>query len=88
MALLHAGPFSWADEAIRFGRFSEFVDFIIEQDQEKKMMEIWLHKVFNLGYEDWKSQVRPKPKPTQRQIEATVQNSVAVANIIIPPTES
>ena len=84
MALLHAGPFSWADEAIRYGRFNDFAEFVINRDQERRLLEIWLHKVHDKSYEDWKKSLMPKPKPTTRQVEATVRKSVAIAAQIIP----
>ena len=84
MALLNAGPFSWVDQAIQYGRFSEFVTFAFERDQDERLMNIWLHRVLKESYADWKKSLMPKVKPTKRQIEATVKNSAVIAAQIVP----
>lgn len=72
------------DDVIRYGRFSDFVTHHWERHQDGELMRIWLHKCLDKSFEDWKAQLKPKAKPTKRQIEATVKKSAAIAQAIRP----
>ena len=87
LAQRYASPFFVIDEMIRQNRFLEFVLEInqihYEEEQDKILWDIWLHKVFDKGFEEWKKSVKLKTEDTtisESDIGATVINSKQLLN--------
>lgn len=78
----YADPFSFINGMIRTGRFAEFVsDFMAATDSEKEEKanwEVWLHKVWDVTYGDFKQGVEDTKKNQQVSrgtIETTIKES-------------
>lgn len=87
----YADPFSFINGMIRTGRFCEFVsDFIYatnSEKEEKANWEIWLHKVFEMSYKDFKQSIedtRINQQTTQEQLETTMNESRDMLNDFNP----
>lgn len=87
----YADPFSFINGMIRTGRFAEFVsDFIAATDSEKEEKanwEVWLHKVWDVTYGDFKQGIEDTKKNQQmssRAIETTINESQNILNDFNP----
>lgn len=69
---------------VRTRRLTEFVDsFVItynEDQEDKAIWEMWLHKVFDQSYADFKSSLsgNRQAAPTQEDIAETVRDSMGI----------
>lgn len=87
----YADPFSFINGMIRTGRFSDFVtDFKAATDSEKEEKanwEVWLHKVWDATYGDFKKGIEDT-KRNQRMsigaIETTINESQNILNDFNP----
>lgn len=77
----YASPFLLLDGYIQTGRFSEFVVKFMDIVEEDQMWEVYLHKVFDKTWEQFRSDVHSEieriqtQKPSNEQIEATIEDS-------------
>lgn len=78
----YASPFFVVDEMLSQGRFFEFVCEINkiadEEETKKKLWDIWIHRVFDKSFDEWKQQIESRmtaEQETTQNIEATVKNS-------------
>lgn len=83
----YADPFSFINGMIRTGRFAEFVsDFMAATDSEKEW-EVWLHKVFDVTYSEFKQGIEDTKKNQQMSsgaIETTINESMNILNDFNP----
>ncbi len=82
----YASPFLLLEQMIDNKRFAEFVDDFIETKREDDLIEIWLHKVFDKTFSDFKDECN-KSTPQQNNmvnLEATIKHSNKMLNMIIP----
>lgn len=87
LARRYASPFFVLDEMIRQNRLSEFVFEVnqihYEEEQDKMLWDVWLHKVFDKGFGEWKRSIQTKVEATttsESELEATVTNSKELLN--------
>ncbi len=87
LAKRYASPFVVMDEMIRAGRFYEFVvevnSIVFEEKQEELYWDIWLHKVFNQDWHEWRESVRARSEAqsmTESDLEATITASYELLN--------
>ena len=87
----YADPFSFINGMIRTGRFEEFVsDFKAATDSEKEEKanwEVWLHKVWDVTYGDFKQGIEDTKKNQQMTIgaiETTINESQNILNDFNP----
>ena len=87
----YGDPFSFINGMIRTGRFAEFVsDFKQATDSEKEEKanwEVWLHKVFDVTYADFKQGIEDTKKNQQMSIgviETTIKESENILNYFNP----
>lgn len=61
LAKRYASPFSVIDEMIKAGRFYDFVveinNIISEETYESQLWDIWLHKIFNMDWGEWRESI-------------------------------
>ena len=75
---------------IRAGRLTEFVDSFVdtynEEQEEKAVWEIWLHRIFDKSYSEFKSSLsgNEKAAPTQEDIAGTVRDSKRILSGFVP----
>lgn len=87
----YASPFLLLDVTIENGRFMAFLNELIATVNEEKIYDLWMHRVFNKGYEEFKksvmkrSSVRAKPTTTNKEdIQKIVKNSFETLNNFNP----
>ena len=82
----YADPFSFINGMIRTGRFAEFVsDFkqlTDSEKEEKANWEVWLHKVFNISYGDFKQNIEDTKK-NQRMSRGTIETTIKESENIL-----
>ena len=78
----YADPFSFINGYLRTGRFAEFVsEFLKHTENEREetaSWEVWLHKVFDGSYNDFRQGVKDtnqNQQTTPEQIETTINES-------------
>ena len=91
MDLLHqryASPFSFMGNMMRVGRFSEFVDSVIqtinketEEKGEQRMWELYLHRIFDKSYSEFLESQKVEQdnkNMTASEIETTIEMSNSI----------
>lgn len=78
----YADPFSFIQGYIRTGRFAEFVSEFLtttqKEKEEKASWEVWLHKVFEASYDEFRQGVKDTNQNQQtspEQIGTTITES-------------
>ena len=81
----YASPFSFIDGVIQSGSFTDFVfDFVkmvVDEREEKFRWEVWLHRVWDRSYEDFKKELENDKKNQQMSksdFEATITDSLNI----------
>lgn len=76
---------------LRCGRFADFVtDFqstVESEKEEKAQWEVWLHKVFDVSYNDFKQGIKDTKQNMQmttRDVGTTIQESKDILNNFKP----
>jgi hypothetical protein len=83
----YASPFIFIDGMLETGRFCEFVSEFVNAKLETDEWEIYLHKVWDKSFSDFKEAIKNNSENrlmTERQIEATVQNSANILSNFSP----
>lgn len=93
LAKRYASPFVIIDEMIRAGRFYDFVvelySILNEEKQEEIYWDIWLHKIFNQGWDEWRESIRTRSEAqniSELDLEATITASYELLNGFNPNT--
>lgn len=78
----YASPFLLLDQYIHSCRLAEFIDALVDVQNEELMWETWLHKVLDKSFDEFKEDVaaqvrssKQSDEMTNEQIEATVHRS-------------
>ena len=53
----YANPFLLLDNMITTGRFLEFILELIDIQNDEKIHDVWIHKVFDKSFDDFKKLV-------------------------------
>lgn len=82
----YADPFSFLDVLISNERFEEFIVEFANSENEKKMWDFYLHKVFDKSFEEFKSSIGSarNEKVPEADLETTIQDSQNTLNKFIP----
>lgn len=81
------------DGMIRAGKLREFVEGLVkrcdDEQQEKVIWEIWLHRVFDKSYPDFVEELeKGKEKPVSNdQVLEIVEDSKAILGMVVPMQE-
>lgn len=58
----YASPFSLLDNLIQAEQFNEWVEYFLnkqaQEDNDKKMWEFFLHKVFDKSFDEWEKEAK------------------------------
>lgn len=70
-------------------RLEEFVMQLVEMHndemEDKSLWEVWLHKIFDKSFNDFRREVTEKPAaPTQEDVKSIVQESKNILNGFVP----
>lgn len=72
------------DRMISSGRLEEFVDDFVciynEEQEDKTLWEIWLHRIFDKSFVEWKDSISGKEKaaPTPEELRSIAQDSMSI----------
>ncbi|KIR03464.1 hypothetical protein P261_02279 [Lachnospiraceae bacterium TWA4] len=86
----YSSPFSFIDSLIISERFCEWIDTFLEKHKEKVQWEYWLHKVFDMTWNEYKKNCDEKEKSslenemTEDEVETAVNDSMNILNNFIP----
>lgn len=82
----YASPFLLLDEVIKNNRLSEFVTEVMESENERRTWELYLHRVFDKSYSDFKESLGTVEGtvPPEANLEATVKSSENILNNFKP----
>lgn len=80
----YANPFMLLDGMIQTGRFADFVIEFMNIKNEENLWDIYLHKVFDKSFADFKRSIMPRPQPTGEDIKTTVNSSKSILDGFIP----
>ena len=80
----YASPYLLLDQVIEEKRLMEFIYMLYETKQEKELTDIWLHKVFDKNYIDFKEGLKPRIKPSNNSLKATIKKSYNMLNKFSP----
>ena len=81
----YASPYLLIDQVIEEGRFVEFIFEFAEAKREDEIVNVWLHKVFDKPYNEFKESLTKQPKRASKQnLKAAIENSHAILNKFIP----
>lgn len=83
----YASPFLLIDSLIDGNRLLEFVNELIDLNNEEEIYNLWLHKVYDKSYLEFKEEVMQKSKidnASDQDIEATIKDSYEILNNFAP----
>ena len=78
---------------IRAGKLCEFVEGLVkrynDEQREKVLWEIWLHRVFDKSYTDFVAALEKEKEPpvSTEQVLEIVEDSTAVLGMVVPMQE-
>ena len=78
----YSNPYMLLNEMILYGKFSKFIDFIVEKETNDTLFKIYLsNNPYNeLSFVDWKDKMLEKDdkKENSKSIESTVKCSLNI----------
>lgn len=80
----YSSPFFIIDTLIANCQFYEFINTLIDTVNEEKIYELWLHKVYTLEYNDFRSQFNIDDNSEEFDIVDVVKTSMSVLEDIQP----
>ena len=83
----YASPFLLIDNLIISNRFFDFVKELIDFNNDEEIYNLWLHKVFDKSYSEFRSEILENSKITNisdQDIETTVKDSLDILNSFSP----
>ena len=78
----YANPFLLFDTMISNGTFLDFILTMYKQVDEDRLFDIWLHKVFDMQWEDFLKDVRASNEKVN--VEEVIKGTNDVLNAITP----
>lgn len=78
------------DGMIRAGKLCEFVEGLVkrynDEQREKVIWEVWLHRIFDKSYPDFVNSIDPEKHaaPTQEEVQSIVAESESILNAFLP----
>ena len=90
----YASPFIFLNGVLQTGRFCDFIDNFIatiqEENEEKRLWEYFLLRVWEGSFEDFKARIKTNEKNMNmsvNEIETTVNYSMNILNNFNPENE-
>lgn len=86
----YSSPLILLDRMIASGRLEEFVKEMIhihnEEMEDKTLWDIWLHRIFDKGFDEYKKSLgtHKEAAPTQEEVKSTVQDSFDLLAGFVP----
>lgn len=85
----YASPVFILEQMISAGKFSEFISSVYDFDNDTKLWEIYLHKIYGKSFDEFKTslQVQQKESYSEQAIETTLVNSFNLLQNFNPESE-
>lgn len=81
----YASPFILLDGMLETGRFFEYVKKIIDIKNDEDIYDIWIHKVHEKSYPEFRDQVLKTNTPAKPvNLGATIRESESILNNFVP----
>ena len=83
----YASPYIFLDDLIANGDFFNWVIEFINAENERQIWDMWVHRIFDKTYEEFRRSVLELAQPkevTEEQIETTVADSRSILNSFVP----
>jgi hypothetical protein len=88
----YADPLPLLDGMFSTGRLTEFVDGFIdtynEEQEDKTLWELWLHRVFDKSFADFRATINGSghhaEAPTQEDVKNIVSETKSILNNFVP----
>lgn len=83
----YANPFVLLDEYISSGSLCEFVVKFIDDYNERQIYEVWLNKVIDKSFDEFKREIEGYTDPknvTEEELETTISNSREILSNFVP----
>ncbi|WP_195547818.1 hypothetical protein [Holdemania sp. 1001095H_141210_F2] len=83
----YANPFLLLDNMITTGRFLEFILELIDIQNDEKIHDVWIHKVFDKSFDDFKKLVFESKEIADvdnQNVETTIKESFEILNNFNP----
>lgn len=83
----YASPFLLLDGFILIGKFEEFIYEFLKLDNDNKLWDFYLHKVYGRSFIDFKNSLettQSSNETSKEEIETTVKSSKNILNNFIP----
>lgn len=83
----YANPFVLLDEYVSSGALCEFVVKFIDDYNERKLYEVWLNKMIDKSFDEFKAEVEGYVDPkqvTEEELETTISNSKEILSNFVP----
>ena len=78
----YASPFLLLDEMAKTEQLTEFIRTVINKENEDLQWEVWLHKVWDMGFEEYKRKVYENNKQnfamTTTEVNKQIEKSRAI----------
>ena len=72
----YASPYLLIDGVIEENRFVEFLNEFAKAKREDDLERVWLHKVDNMNFTEFKELNKPKKAPSKEKLKAAINNSM------------
>lgn len=85
----YSNPFSLLDELIETNQFSDYVSFIPTKFEEDIEFKVWLHKVFDKSFNEFKKDIKLSNDAQvgymkEEDVKTTIQKSNDILSNFIP----
>lgn len=81
----YASPFLLLDGFLETGRFSDFISKFIDIQNEERIYDFWLQKVYDKPYAEFKEQIKASAEPQKPvNLETTLRESESILSSFIP----
>lgn len=86
----YSSPLVFLDRMIETGRLEEFVnEFVLiqnEEQEDKTIWEIWLHRIFDKSFTDFKNSLNHEEKaaPTPEELKSIAMDSRTILAGFVP----
>lgn len=72
----YSSPFSLFDELIENDMLSDFIDTLIEKNNEDLELKIWLHKVYDKSFSEFTSNIHSQGAHTEAMDEEEAKTTI------------
>lgn len=80
----YANPFLLLDSVLMSGGLSDFIVDFWELHDEEVTWQVWLHKVHDKSFDDFKQSLARSPRMSEEQLETIVGDSQSLLEGFVP----